>query len=77
MDLSPPAPAATTPRTAPAALLRAQNSVAALPRGRPDVLAFVTDNFHLKKQLELYMEPPAPRPHVALRFVLALRKLLL
>ena len=36
------------------------------------VLAFVTDNFHLKKQLELYMEPPAPRPHVALRFVLAL-----
>ena len=54
MDSSAPAPA-TTPRTAPTALLRAQNSVAALPRGRPDVLAFVTDNFHFKKRVDLYM----------------------
>ena len=46
---SPPAPA-TTPRTAPAALLRAQNSVAALPRGR-GVLAFVTDTLSFTRSI--------------------------
>ena len=51
---SPPRAPATTPRSAPTALLRAQNSIAALPHGR-GVLALRQNNFHFKKRVDLYV----------------------
>ena len=52
---SPPRAPATTPRSAPTALLRAQNSIAALPHGR-GVLALRQNNFHFKKRVEVHLD---------------------